>query len=194
MARTGMSDLLTELRGMTDTSTNDYSIIGAGTATYWSDDQLQKILDNHRTDIKFIEMTAQMDGDLSYHDYSIGYSNLEQTAGGTAIFIVQDVNGVAISTSEYTPDYDRGLVTFTDDTEGTVYFFTGRSYDLEGAAAEVWRKKQVHYHTAVNFSTDNNSISREMLFQHAREMADYYESQGSGGMESVDVFRSDTDE
>lgn len=193
MARTGMSDLITELRSLTDAAVGDYSIIGAGTVTYWTDDQLQTVLDNHRTDIKFIEMTAEPEGDLTYLDYSVGYGNLEQTAGGTAVFIVQDVNGNAVTTPSYTVDYQRGLVTFSADTNGTTYFVTARSYDLNGAAAEVWRKKMVHYHTAMNFETLNHRVDREALYKHAREMAEYFEGIGGEGMDTVAVMRSDTD-
>jgi len=46
-ARTGMNDLITELRGMTNAGSADTTI--AGTA-YWSDNQLQAILDRNRFD------------------------------------------------------------------------------------------------------------------------------------------------
>jgi len=45
-----MADLITELRGMAEAGTADYSIIGsAGTTNYWDDGQLQNVLDVHRT-------------------------------------------------------------------------------------------------------------------------------------------------
>jgi hypothetical protein len=36
-------------------------------------------------------------------------------------------------------------------------------------------------------------MSREALYQHAKEMADFYSSLGEEGMTTVDVMRSDTD-
>lgn len=189
--RSGMADLITDLRLLTDTAENDYSVNGS---LYWSDLQLQKVLDNHRTDLKWYEMTAIQEADLSYLDYAIeGYGNFEQTTGGTAIFIIQDVAGAAVTSPSYSVDYSRGVVTFASDTEGTTYWVTGRSFDIQSAAAEVWRAKVSHYARAVNFSTDNHNISREQLYTHAKEMAEYYEQQGSGGITSVVTFRSDTD-
>lgn len=189
-ARSGMAELILELRALGDCSPDDYKIAGV---PYWSDAQLQKILDNNRSDLKWSEMEAQEEADSSWLDYAIGYGNLEQTSGGTAIFIVQDVNGETV-TADYTVDYQRGVVTFAEDTGGTDYWVTARSYDLNGAAADVWRKKQVHYHMAVDFSTDNHSVKRSQLYQHALEMAQYYEQLGGGGFGTMEVMRSDTDD
>ena len=44
-ARTGMADLIQQLRAAADVGTADYT---AGTVTYWSDDHLEDALDRHR--------------------------------------------------------------------------------------------------------------------------------------------------
>lgn len=187
--RTGMADIISDLRLLTETATNGYEVSGV---SYWTPDQLQRVLDNHRSDLKWAEMTAIQEGDGSYLDYSIGYGNIEATTGGTAIFIVQDVNGATV-TDPYTVDYQRGVVTFAEDTLGVPYWVTGRSYDLNATAAAIWRMKQSHYSRAVNFSTDGHNISRSQLYDHAKEMSQLYESKGAGGFGSIDMFRSDTD-
>jgi hypothetical protein len=175
---------------MTEAGTIDYAVAGV---SYWTDDQLQRVLDNHRLDLKWYEMTAIEEATSQYFDYSIGYGNLEATTGGTAIFIVQDANGNAVTSPTYTVDYQRGVVTFDTDTEGIYYWVTGRSYDLDAAAADVWRKKQSHYARAVDFSTDGHNISRSQLYDHAKEMTSHFQMQGSGGFGSMDMIRSDTD-
>ena len=188
--RTTMSELITELRSMTDTGQNEYSVAGV---SYWYDEQIQKILDNHRTDVKWLEMTAIEEGTGEYLDYSIGYGYFEQTSGGTAVFIVQDLNGTTV-TDPYSVDYIRGVVTFASDTTGTAYYVTGRSYDLDAAAADIWRKKMNHYASAVDFSTKVHNISRSQLFEHAQKMVDFYDLRGGSGFGSVSVLRSDTDD
>jgi hypothetical protein len=185
-----MVDLIRDLRTLTEAGRDDYVV---DSVTYWQDDHLQRILDNHRTDMKWYEMTAIEEGDGSYLDYSIGYGNIEATTGGTAIFIVQDLNGAAVTSPSYSVDYQRGVVTFSSDTTGTLYWVTGRSYDLNAAAAEVWEKKLAHYARAIDFSTDGHNIRREQLYQHAKEMVDKYLQKGSGGFGSMDMMRSDTD-
>lgn len=189
-ARSGMADIINDLRGMTDSGADDYTIAGV---PWWSDAQLQRVLDKHRYELKWVEMEAYEEGDGSYLEYSIGYGNIEATTGGTAIFFVQDVTGITVDSSLYSVDYLRGLVTFTSDTEGVPYYVTGRSYDLDGAAAEVWRAKQSHYAGAVDFSTKVHNVKRSQLYDHAKERAEYYEGKSDAGFGVVEITRSDTD-
>lgn len=191
-ARSGMLDLVSQLRELTEAGSDDYKIAGV---PYWDDRQLQRVLDAHRYDLKYVEMTAWEEGDATYLEYAIGYGHLEQTTGGTAIFFVQDVSGATVSSSGYSVDYDRGVVTFNADTLGVPYYVTGRSYDLEGAAADVWRRKLSHYaSTSFDFSTDNHTINRSQLYQHAAEMVKHFEQLSESGFSTVYVSRSDTDD
>lgn len=192
-ARTGLADLIAELRGMTEAGTADYSI---GSSAYWSDDHLQNILDLHREDIIFEELsmypTITTGGFELYQDYRSEYGNLEVTTGGTAILYLQTSTGDVVGTANYTPDYRRGQFQFSADQEGTIYYLTARSYDLQGAAADVWRRKMSHYApTAFNFSTDNHSMSREAIYQHCKEMALFFEGQGGESVTTVQMWRGD---
>ena len=192
-ARSGMASLITELRGLSEAGTADYTVTSS---TFWSDDQLQDILDIHREDVIFepltIYPTQVAGGSLSYRDYRSGYGFYEATTGGISVFYLQDATGASIGTSNFTIDYRRGRMVFTNDQRGSVYYLTGASYDLEAAAADVWRRKAAHYApTAFDFSTDNHSISRSQVYRHCLEMAEYFESKGNNSVESVQLFRSD---
>lgn len=197
MARSGMAALITELRGLVEAGTADYSIIGsAGTTNYWADDQLQDVLDVHRRDIIFEQLQLfpyqVAGGSLSWTDYRSSYGYFEQTTGGTAIFYVQDSTGANIGTANYTPDYRRGVLTFGSDQRGTVYYLTGRSYDLNASAADVWRRKAAHVApTSFDFSTDNHSISRSKVYDHCIAMAEMFEGKSADAISSVPIFRSD---
>jgi hypothetical protein len=192
-ARTGMASIITELRGLCEAGTADYTVTSS---TFWSDDQLQDILDIHRNDIIFEPLTAYPNvvsaGTNSWFDYRSSYNYYEATTGGTAIFYLQNAQGSIQGTSLYTADYRRGQFIFAADQRGTTYYLTGRSYDLDAAAADVWRRKAAHVApTAFNFSTDNHSVSREAVYQHSLQMAEYFESKGSNAVESVQMYRSD---
>ena len=192
-ARSGMSNLITELRGMTEAGTADYTISGSA---YWSDDQLQDVLDIHRTDIIYEQLQLYpvhiASGSLSYQDYRSSYGFFEATSGGTSILYLQDGTGANIGTANYTTDTRRGQFQFSSDQGGSVYYMTGRSYDLQAAAADVWRKKAAHYApTSFNFSTDNHSISRAQVYQHCKEMADFFENQGGDAISSISMYRGD---
>jgi hypothetical protein len=69
---------------------------------------------------------------------------------------------------------------------------TGSSYDLQSAAADVWRRKASHVApTSFDFSTDNHSVSRSQVYQHCLEMAEFYEDRGANSIQVVPMFRSD---
>jgi hypothetical protein len=190
-ARAGMSALIADLRSMTAAGTADYSL--AGTA-YWSDTQLQTVLDKYRTDVYYDEMTPiphyPAGGGVEYLTYRAHYNNLED---GTAITIT-DPTGGTVGTSDYTLDAPRGIVTFGTDrmATGTVtYYLTGQTFDPNSAAADVWNQKASHYVTAYDFSTDNHNLRRGQIIDNCLKMAKEYTNRQP--VFSVNIDRSDTD-
>ena len=68
----GIANIVIQLRAMTNCGTTDYTINGV---SYWTDAQLQVVLDKHRTDVYQRELTAideLFGGVYSYTHYSIG--------------------------------------------------------------------------------------------------------------------------
>lgn len=193
MARVGMTALIEELRSLTEAGTSEYTL---GTTVYWSDNALQDIMDLHRLDVRFSQLQAQPDhvsgGSLVYYDYKSEYGYLEATTGGTSIAYLQDSTGATLGTALWSADYRRGLFTFVNTTNGTVVYLTGRSYDINAAAADVWRRKAAHYApSSFNFSTDNHSISRAQVYDHAMEMVSFFENISGDGLNVVQRYRSD---
>jgi hypothetical protein len=190
-ARSGMYNLITEVRGMTEAGANDYQIAGT---PYWNDAQIQDVLDIHRRDVisEMLQIypTQTTGGSLLYQDYRSSYGYYEATTGGTAILYLQDSTGANVS--GYTADYRRGQFQFSATQNGTIYYLTGRSYDLKAAAADIWRRKAAHYAlTSFDFSTDNHSVSRSQVYTHCLEMANYFDGQSSDSIQTVQMFRSD---
>jgi len=186
-ARTGMTNIISTLRGMTNAGTADYSIAGA---SYWSDDQLQNCLDKYRSDYyeREISPVDEYTGGIpTTTRYYVGSFNIES---GTAVFWIQNSQGTKLTeTTDYTVDYSLGLVTFNADTDGQRYFATYRSYDLNGAAAEVWRMKAGHYADMYSFSAGGHNIQKSALIRQALEMASYYSQ--SRGARSIELTRDD---
>lgn len=181
--RDTMADLIMELRGLTDANVGDYTV---GGVAYWSDQQLQDALDGRRTAVRFIQMTPAPDyanGVFTYTDYILPAENME---GGTLLQVLDNTGGTV---GGWTFDRNRGVVTFATDQAGASRFVTGRSYNLNLAAADVWRKKASHYATAYDVSTDNHSLKRSQLVAQAREQMRYYEAMG--GPSSVTMERGD---
>jgi len=190
MARTGLAYLIETVRGMTDTALDDYWV---GATQYWDNSHIQTTLDNHRFDV-YREQLGIIEnwaggGTVTYLEYQSQFGNYEVTTGGTAVFFIEDGTGANVGTASYTPDYQRGRITFGSTTGGTVYYLTGRSYDLNAAAAEIWRKKAGHYATAFDVRTDNHQLSRSQIMTHCISMADYYDS--LAGPQVIEIRRGD---
>ena len=190
MARSTLSALIDELRGLTDAGPADYNV---GTAVFWDDNQLQLVLDRHRRDIfrEYLQVVPDLvgGGSVQYTQYRSQYDNLEQTDGGTAVLFVEDAAGVNIGTATWSADYKQGIVTFAADTRGTAYYMTARTFDLFAAAADVWRVKAGAYAKYYDFSTDNHSMSRSQWHNQCLAMAKYYD--GQKAIRTIEIVRGD---
>jgi hypothetical protein len=188
-ARDGMADLITELRALCEAGTADYAIDGTD---FWTDDQLQASLDRFRNDIYYDELlqipTYNPAGAMTFQTYRARFMDLES---GTAL-IITDTTGGTAGTADYTVDAVRGIITFSDDTAGLDYYLSGRAYNLNAAAADIWRKKAGHYAGTFNFTAGSNSMSRSQIYDHCLERAEFYERTGSSTAESGEIERSDT--
>ena len=177
-ARTGMTQLISTLRDMGVAGTADYTL---GTVTYWTDVQLQTVLDKHKLTVvreKLTPVESYNAGTVVYMEYRSQYGYYEETSGGTAIFEIEDASGVTFGTTNWTADYTNGIISFTANTAGTSYYLNGVSYDINRAASDVWRTKSGHHASGVDFSTDNMSVKRGQLMKNDIKMAEYYASQG----------------
>ena len=179
MARTGMTTLISNLRDMGIAGTADYTL---GTTSYWTDNQLQTILDKNKLNVLHEELvgvaTYTTGGSLQYRDFYSAFGNYEETSAGTSVFVVENGTGNAIATSLWTMNYAEGKLTFGADQAGSARYITGQSYDMNRAAADIWRMKSGHHASSVNFKTDNMSVDRGDMMKNDRDMAIYYSSMG----------------
>lgn len=186
-ARTGLSDLITILRGYCNAGTADYS---AGGTTFWSDDQIQTVLDRHRAEItnRFVQPVPRVitGGAIAYYDYYIGIGNWES---GTAL-AVENGQGQAYGTALYSVDATRGIINFPSGTGGSIVAITGHAYDVNSAAADLWRVKAAAYASSYDFSTDNHRMNRSQLIKNCFDMANLYEEMAPVTIHKID--RDDT--
>ena len=192
-ARTGMSNLLLRFRSMVFAGTADYTV---NSVAYWTDDQLQDRLDASRMELHNVPLVpmpelGQQAGAAvyRYHDYAVGRGDLEEAASGTVAWVVRDANGAEVGTANYTPDYIRGIVRFTNDQMGSAYTVKARSYRLKQAAAAVWYEKAAQYPIAYDFSTEGQSFKRSQLVDQALKMAQSFDD--SSGIVASGFVRTD---
>ena len=190
MARTGMQTLIDTVRGFANAAPDEWEVsTDSSIVTYWSDDEIQRVLDRHKAEYIHELMDAQPtyeSGSSVYKRYLLGVANVES---GTAVFKVEDVAGTV---SGYTADYTRGIVTFSTDQSGKSFYWSGFSYDLYAAAADIWRMKASHVAGLVDFSTDGHSIKRSQQAQQYLNMSQYFQSRSaSEGVTTTKIVRDD---
>lgn len=187
MARTGMVNPIKQLRNAAQVAVADVTINGV---SYWTDDQLESALDETRRDVFDLPLDSQAKtgtgGTAQYYDYYFPRGTWEE---GTATFILQNSAGGTPNPSGYTVNYKAGHVAFTADQQGTAYYLTARVYDVNAAAAEVWRAKAANVAAYYDFSADGHSMSRSQMKKQFLEMADHYA--GQGAVVNVTMYRSD---
>lgn len=184
--RTGMSDLVQYVRELTIAGTSEFTV---GTLSYFSDDHIQTALDNHRRDFQFVStevVPEQVSGSVVYKRF-ITEPYIES---GTA-FYLQTASGGTVGTSLYSVDYTRGVIDFTSDTVGTAFYVTGRTYDVNAAASDIWKKKGANAANQVDWSTDNHRMSSSQYFNHCMQQAEYF--RGMAHPISVTIYRGDMD-
>ena len=167
-ARAGMSWLVQRLRYMIDDSDGED----------FTDSELQDVLDGHRVNIHReqleIERTLLTSDDYEYRIYHSRHENLERVESGTAVFKLEDSAGAQRGTATYSADYLAGIITMTADQEGTALYLTARSYDLNGAASEVWERKAGSVADRYSFSAGGQSLSRSDWFDHCMRISRSY--------------------
>lgn len=175
--RSGMADVIQYLRGLTNAGTADWT---RGTVVHWDDTQLQLVLDRHRVEVLREHLDADLDyvggGTIEYKTFRSRYEHLEATTGGTEILWIEDSIGDNRGTADWTPDYNTGVFVFGADQGGTALFLTGRSYDVNGAAAEVWNVKASKVAEQFDFATDNHRVQIAKIFDHYLSMHQHYKS------------------
>lgn len=190
MARSGMQTLIDTVRGYANAEPDEWTVsTNTSLVEYWSDEEIQRVLDRHKSEYIHAVMSVEptySGGAIVYVQYKLGATNVES---GTAAFKIEDTAGTV---SGYTIDYARGIVTFTSDQSGKSFYWSGFAYDLDAAAADIWRMKASHVAGLVDFSTDGHSIKRSQQAQAYLNMANYYQSRSaSEGVTTAKIVRDD---
>ena len=188
--RTGQTNHVNKLRTICAAGTADYTFNGT---TYWTDDQLADILDENSRHVWGIQLTPVQEtvgGTAYYYTYLYNLHNIEDNTSGTAYFRLYDYNGDNIGTADYTHDSDRMEIIFSDNREGSAVYLDAYQYNINKAAAEIWRRKAaVIMEHSYDVTFDGHKLARHQRLTMYLEAADFYER--SSGFLSIPVVRSD---
>jgi len=175
-ARAGMQELIIDLRGMTNAGTADYTI---GNVTYWTDDQLQQILDSRRLDVYAEPLRSVFvladGGSALYFDYFFDGKHTERAESGTVAWELETTAGSIIGTGLYTIEYEARKIRFDADQKGTAYRLNYRKYNVYAAASLILRQKAGQAASRFDVKIDNHSLKLSQLMRNYLVMASAWE-------------------
>lgn len=180
--RAGMQNLINRVRALTGAGASEYTV---GDRTYWTDNDLQDILDSNARFViesPLAWQRQQVGGTAYYVTAQLAYRDLEEAGSGTARWAVRDGPGTLQGTAGYSVDYRQGLISFTANQGGTAYYVTGYTYDVHAAAADVWDERLANFVLFYRFSADNQTFDRQQAFDHAVKMRDYHRSKAGSNV------------
>lgn len=189
MARAGMATLIQQLRALGHAGTNDYTV---GDETYWTDDQLQALLDETREQRVRVDLTADPiynAGDWEYYDYVLPAGRWVEEAGTSGAFVVRDSDGDVVSSSNYSVNYRARRITFTSDQDGAIRTADYRTYNLYRAAARLWDERAAYLAQMVDWSSDNHDFKANQEYRAAVAQAAKY--RGMAGITVGIMVRTD---
>ena len=172
-----MSDLISQFRS---------SVAETGTIIF-SDDRIQALLDQNKNDIYQSPLLANpyyYTGSVIYKDYVVGKKFLEGTASGTALVRVYNTGGTVVT--DYSADFINGNITFTNDQNGTAYYFTGRNFNFYKAVSEGWREKAAYYSGNFDFRVEGRQFNKSQVIGNCLKMAEYYSGMQDTVQSSID--------
>lgn len=180
-ARTGLADIIAYVRLHADLEEDSITVNGV---SYWTDDQIQLILDMFRKDVRgvlLMPLNERLAGVSTYLRYYIPDEISNWLENSPEQLQVLDVLGNAPSIS-YTIDLDSRVVIFASNTLGKAYYLYAREYDVRPAIAEFWLTKIGLLTQLVDWKAGGQSINESQEYQHCMEQ--YKEWSGYKGIKS----------
>jgi hypothetical protein len=188
-ARLGMLSLIASVRGKAAARSDETTI---DAVTYWTDDQLQAILDQFSYDVTDVALRVKpymVDGVTVYREYYIPNTVPAYLEGAETddAFLVVDSRGFAAPA--YTYDGNLRKITLAVSGTGTEYYLRAKAFDLDRAVAEVWLQKAGHRADLITWKAGTYTLEEDT--EYAQCMAKYHEYLGKGRGGVVTMNRVD---
>ncbi|HSC20598.1 MAG TPA: hypothetical protein VLC07_02620 [Solirubrobacterales bacterium] len=179
-----MSEIVDELRRMCAVEEAQYTV--AGTA-YWSDDQLQAVLDRH-VSAQFLQAPVERIRTLDAGNRWV-VMNGEVSVSGALDIEAAKVTDSAGREVEDTTFHSDGRIEFATDQSTYFLYLTGLAYDLNGAAADVLTDWAAAVKGGYDVTVDGQQMTRSQRHTQLLEQAKAFRSRAIVG--SVRMRRGD---
>lgn len=162
MLRASMTDLIERFRYLGNASENDLF----DGVVFWSEDQLQEILDSHRTYVQIPVTTVNKADTLHRLDIKPQYKMAEGE------FTVYDTNGNEVSDTFTYSLMDNHITTAT--AQDSLDYVEGWVYSLFGSLIELYDRKAAQREFYTRTKSGNNTLHLEQEYHHCIARRDYY--------------------
>jgi hypothetical protein len=159
---------------------------GAMCTPYWTDDQIQDELDKNREDFSELELTP-MEQVNPVNRYIRWYAFYANWGMWEADYQLQDHSWQWIRADQADLLLGRW---FFKTSQFLPVFVTGKSYDVNSAAANLLDAWSASFMTAYDVSTDLQRFSRSQIFKNMQCLACIYRRQGR--ISEIRTYRSDS--
>lgn len=171
--RSGMVYLILLLRSLTDAQIGETTV---NNLAYWTDHQLQQILDLYRTrhvQIPLTPIPQTVGGQTVYYLYEFPhYVDNPEYATDSPFFSVTNKNGDVLT--DYTYEVGTNYITFDGDQEQGERYLTVSCYNLRLAAARVWSEKGAQRAALVDWKAGGQTLNEDQEYQHCMSMVNYF--------------------
>ena len=174
MARAEMQNLIERLRNMTEASRTD-TFQGK---TYWSDDQLEEVLDENRVTtpvrLSLVPGKQNIGGSPAWYIQAVDFS---RHIGYEDNFKVYTGAGVEVAAEDFVVEKfgTKLQVTFDpDEVSDTSYELEITLYNLNWAAAEVWGRKADQRIELVDMKAGAHQFKGNQEYQRCLDRQIYY--------------------
>lgn len=185
--------LVNDIRRLISAGTAEYS---AGGTVWWSDAQLQDVLENHRAYVTGVPLQWAPEpvvggaGTLGYYRARVdlpGVIEPASTAAGTAAYWKCMTPGGNVPSGTVTFAAD-GWATFSSDQRALQSLeYYGWIYDLFAAAAECLDTWASHVKTAYDFKTDDQAFNRSQVAAQLAARAEEMRRQKAPNLSQITV-------
>lgn len=171
-----MEDLITRVRSLI------YDPEGA--SAIFSDDEIQDALDDHRNDVRYLELkpaeTIQSGGSISYLEYHAGRPDWEGT--------VTLLNASYGTLSPSSANYRRGVFNFSSNQDPPV-MIVGQTYNLYAASVDLLKLWKARLKLQFDFTADGSSFKLSQQLKSLDDLIVQYENKA--GIETGIMLRGD---
>lgn len=164
--RTGMTSLVSHLRQQSDAAPSTDVFNGV---TYWTDDQLQDVLDQHSMGYQHAPLKKL--GSYDSVSYTLTLAFPYWIEGGFKIYVRDTTTE---ETTTYTYNHFTNEIIFDSNVADRELIAFAKVYSMTDAIADVWNQKAQHRFDFITSKAGGHRFEADQVYEHCISRANYW--------------------